>query len=400
MTFREQKTEDTRQKADIRYLLSCVLCLLFSILASSAFAQSTLRVEADGGANYLDGLAQLFDAANRVAPDTRQSNGPLLRVSPDGSVSIAGNSRPSAQDAELIENARQLFRLYRSLGGQTGSRALLLQYTRNGLFTAREGSAGAVSSTLGGAMGSALRSIARADASLPATAASWIPQLASALETPGIRPLPYPVARIPRNQRTVINLSGPEIARAGADAILAGPPGSTINILATDGDRLQASTVFSQSTPDGFTKLYLYRAKDVLTPVTSFDVSIGAGRENPATDEPDDHGATAHTATALLPAGATRATGDGKIGASNDVDMFALSVTTPGLLSVSSHGSSDLTAHLLDSRGNPVASNDDGGAGYNFGIQAAVSPGRYLLSVQHCCGGNGKYQLDTKLTPR
>ncbi|MDP1671210.1 MAG: hypothetical protein Q8L63_03885, partial [Alphaproteobacteria bacterium] len=63
-------------------------------------------------------------------------------------------------------------------------------------------------------------------------------------------------------------------------------------------------------------------------------------------------------------------------------------------------GSSDVAARLLDSHGNTIARNDDGGGGYNFGMQTRVSPGNYLLSVEHCCGGTGNYHVDTTLTPQ
>ncbi len=374
--------------------------LIVLCLTSPAFAQSTLSVEADSNPEYLAGLAQLFNSASRIAPETLNGEGPLLRITPDGAVSTADNSRLSAVDQELAESARRLFSLYRSMGGQTGERALLFQRTKNGLFAAREGMAGTLSHSLGAAMGGALQAIARADASLPASAATWIPELAAALSSPSMRPPPYPVARVPRNQRTLISLTGPEIASAGPDAILAGPPGSTINILKTEAGHLQASTVFSETTPEGFAKLYLYHSGDALTPVTSFDIAVGAGRAGAAVVEPDDHGASARTATTLLQAGATQASRDGQIGTANDVNMFALHITEPGMLAVNSRGSSDVTARLLDSRGNPVASNDDGGAGYNFEIRTPVNPGNYLLSVQHCCGGSGNYHIDTTLTPR
>ncbi len=376
------------------------LAALLAIAAMPVSAQPGLAVESNDGIDDLDGLAHLFEDANLIAPEVLNADGPIMRIIPDGAISSADNAPLSDADRELGQAAKRLLMLYRALGGQPGAHALLLQRTRNGVFAAREGSAGALSKTVGGAMGSALLSMARADASLPPSVARWIPQLVTAFQIPGMRPPPYPVARIPRNQRAVINLSGPEIARAGADAILAGPPGSTINILSTKGDRLQASTVFSQNTPDGFAKLYLYRASDALTPIASFDVSVGAGRAGATQGEPDDHGATARTATVLLAAGATHAARVGQIGTGSDIDMFTLRVTSPGMLMVTSRGSSDVTARLLDSHGNRVAGNDDGGAGYNFGLNTPVKQGNYLLSVQHCCGGNGNYQIDTTLTPQ
>lgn len=387
-------------KKAILVKISLTLFSAFITLTSPALAQSTLTIEADGNPEYLAGLAQLFADVNRIAPDALSGEGPLLRITPDGAVSAADKSTLSATDQALAESARRLFSLYRSLGGQTGTRALLLQRTKNGLFAAREGMAGTLSRSLGAAMGGALQDIARTDSGLPASAAAWLPQLTAALSNPGMLPSPYPVARVLRNQRTVITLSGPEIARAGADAILAGPPGSTINILKTEGGRLQASTVFSETTPEGFAKLYLYRSGDALRPVASFDIAVGAGRASAAGTEPDDYGATARTAMTLLQAGATRASLEGQISAANDVDMFSLRVSEPGMLAVNSRGSSDVTAKLTDARGNPVASNDDGGAGYNFGLTTPVNPGTYLLSVQHCCGGNGKYQINTTLTAR
>ena len=69
-----------------------------------------------------------------------------------------------------------------------------------------------------------------------------------------------------------------------------------------------------------------------------------------------------------------------------------------GMLTVNSRGSSDVSARLLDQRGNPIASNDDGGNGYNFALRAPLTPGRYLLAVKHCCGGGGNYHLDASLT--
>lgn len=369
-------------------------------LASTAFAQSTLSVEADGSVEYLDALAGLLSDANRIAPDALYTEGPLLRIIPDGAVITADNSKLSPVDQELVQSAQRLFTLYRAIGGQTGGRALLLQRTKNGLFAAREGSAGTLSRSLGAAMGGVLQVISRADASLPATAAAWLPQLGAALSSPGMRPPSYPVARIPRNQRTVITLSGPEIANAGANVILAGPPGSTITMQRTEGGRLQASAIFPETIPEGFAKLYLYRSGDALRPVTSFDIAVGASRPGAAEAAPDDYGDTPRTATALLQAGSTRASRNGQISAANDVDMFSLRVTEAGMLAVRSHGASDVTARLLDSHGNTVASNDDGGGGYNFGMKTPVNPGSYLLSVKHCCGGGGNYQIDTTLTPQ
>ena len=319
---------------------------------------------------------------------------------PDGAVHTDGDMHLSAQDLALAETAKRLFSLYHVLGGQAGERALLLQRTRNGLFLAREGMLGSLSSAANAAMSRALQSIAAADSSLPPAAREWLPLLAASLERPGLPPPPYPVPHIVRNQRTMITLSGPEIARAGSDPILAGPPGSRINIMRSETGRLMADALFPNTVNDGFAKLYLYPAGDRLTPLASFDVSVGTAGGGRTEASDDKNSGSAGNAVLLLPPGATQAHAVGQIRAANDVGLFALRVNQPGALSIRSQGSSDVTAQLMDGRGNPVASSDDDGEGYNFGIHTQVSPGKYMLAVRHCCGGGGDYQIDTVLTPK
>lgn len=372
------------------------LCVLLFILAAPA--QSMVTAAADGQAEYLDALAELMADVNRIAPEDLHGDGPLLRIAADGQLSPA-QKRLSKVDRELAAAGGRLLTLYRSIGGQTGARGLLLQRTQAGLFIAREGATGTVSKNLGAAMSGALQDFAKADTTLPPIASAWVPQLAASMSRTGSPPPQNPVARLARNQRTVITLSGPEIATAGPDPILTGPRGSSIHIVRTARGQLQASVTFSEETPEGFSKLYLFRAGNALSPVADFDITVGGGARNATTAVADDHGATPQTATQLLQAGANRASLAGEFGAPDDVDMFRVNVSAPGSLAIASRGSSDVTARLLDSRGNPVASNDDGGTGYNFGIQTPVNPGNYLLSVQHCCGGGGNYHIDTSLTP-
>ena len=374
--------------------------LLAAMPVIPAMAQPELRAESGSHPEYLDGLAQLFTASNRIAPDMLQSEGPLLRISPDGPPATVEGADLNEADRELLAAARRLFALYRDIGGKVDGRALLFQRTRGGLFVAREGMTGALSGSLGVGMGSALLALARSDTSLPEPAAAWVRNLAAGLAQPGKSPPPFPIARLPRDEATVITLSGPEIAGAGADPILAGPPGSMINIISNTGGQIRARAVLPASTPPGFSKLYLYRAGNALSPIADFDIAVGAstaGAGNPARGV-DDFGAAASSATPLLRPGERQASRNGQITAAGDVDMFSLNVTSAGMLAVNSRGSSDVSARLLDRRGNAIASNDDGGGGYNFALRAPVSPGQYLLSVKHCCGGGGNYHIDAGFT--
>lgn len=387
-----------------RILLPAALApiLLAAMPAVPAMAQITVSTEAASAPGYLDGLAQLFAASSRVDPGMLHDEGPLLRISPDDPPEAINDSGLSEADRELLAAARRLFALYRDIGGKVDGRALLLQRTKGGLFVAREGMTGALSGSLGGGMGSALLALAGGDASLPESAAAWVSNLAEGLAQPGKFPPPFPIARLPRGEPTLITLSAPEIASAGADPILAGPPGSMISILSNTGGQIRASAILPASTPPGFSKLYLYRAGNALSPIRDFDIAVGSaitGQGSPG-ERAGNFGAGAGGATPLLRPGETQASGNGQITSAGAVDMYSLTVTSAGMLAVSSRGSSDVSARLLDRRGNAIASNDDGGGGYNFALRAPVNPGQYLLAVKHCCGGGGNYHLDAALTQR
>ena len=62
-----------------------------------------------------------------------------------------------------------------------------------------------------------------------------------------------------------------------------------------------------------------------------------------------------------------------------------------GAATITSNGSADVTARLLDANGVEVAGDDDGGEGYNFRLEADLPQGTYTLVVEHCCLGSGRY---------
>lgn len=75
-------------------------------------------------------------------------------------------------------------------------------------------------------------------------------------------------------------------------------------------------------------------------------------------------------------------------------DVYRITVTGSGTLTVYSTGSIDLYGHLLDSSGNELASNDDGGDSTNFRISHSVSAGTYYVRVRHYDNsGTGNYGI-------
>lgn len=376
----------------------------------AAAAQSQLSAGTDvSGELYLARLAGIIDDIHRLAPDSAEGDGPLLTILPDADVpAMPGFESLSEIDRNLARAGRRLFDLYTELGGSAGKQPLFIQRTSSGLFTAREGSAGEVSSTPGKALGAALQGMGLANGAMPGAVAAIVPDLVQALASrPGAGPTfdllkalaPKPVARLARNQRTGITISGPDVSRAGLDAVLAGPPGSQFGKIRIVNETLETTLVLDASSADGFARLFLYSAADALTPVASYDISVSGGGAAAPAAEPDDHGASAATATPLLGAGTTAASALGHIGDANDIDVFSLLVSAPGILRIASQGAADVDARLVDGQGQLMAEDADSGARYNFALGVTLAPGVYYLSLTHCCGGAGGYRVDAAIDP-
>lgn len=385
--------------------IAAALCI-----TAPAFGQSRLVVDTDiSGDAYLARLAQILDDINRVTPRQAEGEGPLLTISPDQDVSaMPGYAALGETDRNLARAGRRLFDLYAELGGGRGERPLFIQRTSKGLFAARDGMTGQVSSAPGAALGGALNNFAIGDSAIPGAVASLLPDLAELLAAgPGaggsfdlLKALePKPIARLARNQRLAITISGPDITRAGQDAVLAGPPGSAFGKIRLDGETLETTLVIAATAADGFAKLLLFAAGDALSPIASYDIAISGAAAAPPAAEADDHGGTPATATLLLGAGAATASITGQIGEANDTDLFSVLVTAPGLLRIASSGASDVDARLTDGDGNVLAQDADSAARYNFNIGVAVAPGVYTLSVAHCCAGAGGYRINAALDP-
>ncbi len=386
-------------------LIIAALCL-----TTPALGQSRLAVDTDiSGDAYLARLAEILDDINRITPYNAAGEGPLLTIAPDADVSaMPGYAELGETDRSLARAGQRLFDLYTELGGDTGDRPLFIQRTAKGLFAARDGMTGEVSSTPGAALGGALKNIGMGDSAIPGGVAALLPDLANILATaPGantsfdvLKALePKPIARLARNQRTAITITGPDVTKAGTDAVLAGTNGASVGKILIAGETLETTLVIPATAPDGFAKLLLFAANDALTPIASYDIAIHGGETAPPAAEPDDHGGTPATATLLLGPGAATASVDGQIGEASDMDVFTVLVTAPGTLRIASSGATDIDARLTDGSGALLAQDTDSATRYNFKLNVAVAPGAYTLSVAHCCNGEGGYRINAALDP-
>ena len=119
----------------------------------------------------------------------------------------------------------------------------------------------------------------------------------------------------------------------------------------------------------------------------NLNVTVGASGTCPLQE--DDHGNTRTTATA---AGVPSTTA-GKLETATDDDYFRLDVTGAGKLTVYTEGSIDTVGELTREGGGDTHTNDDGGAGSNFRIEADVTAGTYYVRVSGDGSATGDYTL-------
>ena len=62
-------------------------------------------------------------------------------------------------------------------------------------------------------------------------------------------------------------------------------------------------------------------------------------------------------------------------------------------MTIGTSGSLDTVGTLYDGSGSQLASNDDGGSGYNFSIRRSLSAGTYYVRVESFGSSTGTYTL-------
>lgn len=108
----------------------------------------------------------------------------------------------------------------------------------------------------------------------------------------------------------------------------------------------------------------------------------------------DDHGNTTATATAAV----LNTPASGRIEAAGDVDFFRVTVSGAGTLNLTSSGTTDVAAALLNSAGTVVAQDDNGAGAPNFQINAPVTAGTWFVRVSGVGTATGAYTLLARWT--
>ena len=115
---------------------------------------------------------------------------------------------------------------------------------------------------------------------------------------------------------------------------------------------------------------------------------LGGGTTTPPVVA-DDHGNDASGATRLS-LGSSRG---GRIGTPGDEDWFRLETGGPRHVRIGTTGSLDTVGTLFDESGKKLASDDDGGDGLNFALQATVAAGVYYVRVNGHGSATGSYTI-------
>ena len=92
----------------------------------------------------------------------------------------------------------------------------------------------------------------------------------------------------------------------------------------------------------------------------------------------DDHGDSASAATAITLSGTVA----GELEASGDEDWFWFTLNSQTRVVAQTTGSTDTTGYLYNSDGDPIARDDDRGAGRNFLIARELGAGTYFIRVR------------------
>ena len=103
----------------------------------------------------------------------------------------------------------------------------------------------------------------------------------------------------------------------------------------------------------------------------------------------DDHGDARSSATRVALPSAT----GGRIEAANDADYFRFEVDVERSVTIETSGGLDTLGTLYDGSGRSLATNDDGGNGFNFRIGRTLSAGTHYVRVESYGSATGAYTL-------
>lgn len=162
-----------------------------------------------------------------------------------------------------------------------------------------------------------------------------------------------------------------------AGAVARGPDGVAAEIVETaDGARLVLEASGDAAPGEAVTRIYA--PDDPFRPVETVEILVLPGAAAP---EASTGGALAlgHEIEGLVAEGGSA--------------ELTIDIDAEQSVRFASSGATDVAATLVSESGAVVAADDDSGEGYGFAFSATLTPGRYTLKLQHCCGGGGRFAV-------
>jgi hypothetical protein len=315
----------------------------------------------------------------------------------------------SGESATLAAGARRLYEMYRALGGPRLERHAFVERKDGRIYIGLDGEGGRWVDNGGEALRAFEEQLAEQAQALQKAApgAAGICRGLGCLLRADYTGEAEVVAIAPRGtsadvQMAPEGLAGPAVLLTSADFHVSAISG-------TDAGGVATTVTVHNSAALGVHDIYLYSETNAFRPLARYALKVVASSEeltaiasgntvqvsHPVTTAwyaggvggPDDHGDTPATASRL------DSSGQGRLERPGDSDLFRIDLTTPANVEIASSGPTDLRADLRGADDALVASDDDGGAGYNFRISASLPAGTYYLRVGHCCSGTGAYAL-------
>lgn len=354
--------------------------------------RATTPALADQPTDAVAVVARLAASAEALAREASIAEAPVLGALMfyDPLQDLAGGVDGAAYgvgDRAWVEAALGVYDLYRQIGGEAGDKRYLFRRDGARVFVGLEGGAGSWHPTMAQGQAAFLRLLARSSRSLPQG-----PRQAVMRDGGGIDAV---VAVFAEPRRTLLLPADGARSLVIEDAWHAvGTPGLEVRAAPTGAGALSATIDRRPGNAEGpqavlvFAPGQRFSSREVIEVATPNGAAGGAAapatpaaRPEPRVVGPDrlDPASPAPVADAIVASGATR--------------RYSLSVPSVGAYSIRSIGPSDLVGVLKAPDGTVLARDDDGGAGYNFNLQATLEAGEYTVEVVHCCAGTGPFSI-------
>lgn len=388
--------------------VACAAALLAGSSLSFA-AEPSIRVSA--GVSMTDYAARVDSIAGRVLRDATAARdgvgqGALSYFDLNKPLGdVAGFDALPAADRVLMRGAKRTYDLFRALGGPRVDSFAVTASETGRYYLSLDGEGGRWLATPGAALTMLARQLAETrmtetqsvrSAGGPCT--DDYRCLLKSFRRNGARK----IATVPRGSTVTLEIKGSGFSDQDGAPVIKAPDGITPgNVTVVDSETIKVPVTIGPGVATGrqtvmafdADKQFSGRIYDVLVvenPDALENTLTGdsaGGTPGKAVPPADDY---ADTRSAALPLGTGRA---GRLDYAGDADTFRIDLAKGGALSVSSDGPTDVVGELRNAKGQLIATDDDGGARYNFQIGASLPAGTYYLRVRHCCGGKGDYRL-------